>query len=99
MARAAQQREQADRAGGGGAPGSRAHQPTSSLTVALKAMQEAAAKDLASADAQMMQGEAAEAYAARSRTTPTSPPQWTTAAGKPPAPQSLGERLAVLKTR
>ena len=69
---------------------------TSSLTVALKAMQDAAQKDLVSADAQMSKAKLLR---------PTRPEQddpniaaaLATAAGKPPAPQSLSERLAALK--
>jgi hypothetical protein len=71
---------------------------TSSVTVALKAMQEAAARDLASADAAM-----AKAKLLR----PTRPEQedpniaaaMAAAAGKAPAPQNLSERLAALKTK
>src|SRR5262249_54255057 len=53
MARAAQQREQADRQAEAARRAAGLASQTSSLTVALKAMQDAAAKDLASADAQM----------------------------------------------
>ncbi|HEY2541161.1 MAG TPA: hypothetical protein VGI28_16955 [Stellaceae bacterium] len=57
MARAAQQREQADRQADRQAEAARRAaglaSQTSSLTVALKAVQDAASKDLASADAQM----------------------------------------------
>ena len=61
-------------------------------------MQDAAAKDLASADAQMSKARLLR---------PTRPEQddpniaaaMNAAAGKPPAPQSLRERLAALKAR
>ena len=53
MARAAQQSEQADRQAEAARRAAGLASQTSSLTVALKAMQDAAAKDLASADAQM----------------------------------------------
>jgi chromosome segregation ATPase len=96
MARAAQQREQADRQAEAARRAAGLTSQTSSLTVALKAMQEAAAKDLASADAQMSKARLLR---------PTRPEQddpniaaaMATAAGKPPAPQSLSERLAALK--
>jgi chromosome segregation ATPase len=96
MGRAAQQREQADRQAEAARRAAGLASQTSSLTVALKAMQDAASKDLASADAQMSKAKLLR---------PTRPEQddpniaaaLATAAGKPPAPQSLSERLAVLK--
>ena len=96
MARASQQREQADRQAEAARRAAGLASQTSSLTVALKAMQDAASKDLASADAQMSKAKLLR---------PTRPEQddpniaaaLATAAGKPPAPQSLSERLAVLK--
>jgi chromosome segregation ATPase len=98
MARAAQQREQADRQAESARRAAGLASQTSSLTVALKAMQEAAAKDLASADAQMSKARLLR---------PTRPEQddpniaaaLAAAAGKPTAPQSLSERLAALKAR
>jgi len=71
---------------------------TSSMTVALKALHEAAAKDLASADA---------ATAKAKLLRPTQPehddPNIAAAlaavSGKSPAPQSLSDRLAALKAR
>jgi len=98
MARAAQQREQADRLAEAARRAAGLASQTSSLTVALKAMQDAAAKDLASADAQMSKARLLR---------PTKPEQddpniaaaMNAAAGKPPAPQSLSERLAALKAR
>ena len=85
-------------AGRGGTACGGLTQPTSGLTVALKAMQEAAQRDLASADAAM-----AKAKLLR----PTRPEQddpniaaaLEAAAGKSPAPQGLSERLAALRTR
>jgi chromosome segregation ATPase len=96
MARAAQQREQADRQAEAARRAAGLTSQTSSLTVALKAMQDAAAKDLASADAQMSKARLLR---------PTRPEEddpniaaaLATAAGKPTAPQSLSERLAALK--
>jgi hypothetical protein len=68
------------------------------MTVALKAMHDAAAQDLASADAA-----AAKAKLLR----PTQPEQddpniaaaLAAASGAPPAPQNLSDRLAALKAR
>ena len=96
MARAAQQREQADRQAETARRAAGLASTTISLTVALKAMQDAAQKDLASADAKMSKAKLLR---------PTRPEQddpniaaaLATAAGKPPAPQSLSERLAALK--
>jgi len=96
MARASQQREQADRQAEAARRAAGLASTTSSLTVALKAMQDAAQKDLVSADAQMSKAKLLR---------PTRPEQddpniaaaLATAAGKPPAPQSLSERLAALK--
>jgi chromosome segregation ATPase len=96
MARAAQQREQADRQAESARRAAGLASQTSSLTVALKAMQDAAQKDLASADAQMSKARLLR---------PTRPEQddpniaaaLRAASGKPPAPQSLSERLAALK--
>jgi hypothetical protein len=73
-------------------------QTTNSLNVALKAMQEAAEKDLM----------AAEAAGAKTRLLqPTQPEEddpnivaaLAAASGASPVPQSLSERLAVLKAR
>jgi chromosome segregation ATPase len=96
MARASQQREQADRQAETARRAAGLASTTSSLTVALKAMQDAAQKDLVSADAQMSKAKLLR---------PTRPEQddpniaaaLATAAGKPPAPQSLSERLEALK--
>jgi len=96
MGRAAQQREQADRQAEAARRAAGLASQTSSLTVALKAMQDAAAKDLASADAQMSKARLLR---------PTRPEQddpniaaaLAVADGKPAAPQSLNERLAALK--
>jgi hypothetical protein len=98
MARAAQQREQADRQADAARRAAGLASQTSGLTVALKAMQDAASKDLASADAQMSKARLLR---------PTRPEQddpniaaaLAVAAGKPPAPRSLSERLAALKAQ
>src|SRR5215472_14843101 len=96
MARASQQREQADRQAEAARRAAGLASQTSSLTVALKAMQDAAQKDLASADAQMSKARLLR---------PTRPEQddpniaaaMAAASGKPPVPQSLTDRLAALK--
>jgi len=91
MARAEQQAEAARRAAG-------LTSATSSMTVALKAMHEAASRDLASADA---------ATAKAKLLRPTQPEQddpniasaIAAVSGKPAAPQSLSDRLTALKAR
>ena len=98
MGRAAQQREQADRQAEAARRAAGLASQTSGLTVAHKAMQDAASKDLASADAQMSKARLLR---------PTRPEQddpniaaaLAVAAGKAPAPQSLSERLAALKAQ
>ena len=98
MARAGQQREQADRQADAARRAAGLASTTSGLTVALKAMQDAAAKDSASADAQMQKARLLR---------PTRPEQddpniaaaMAAASGKPAAPQSLAERLAMLKAK
>src|SRR6516164_7680780 len=98
MARAAQQREQADRQADAARRAAGLASQTSSLTVALKAMQDAAQKDLASADAQMSKARLLR---------PTRPEQddpniaaaLAAASGKPPVPTSLTDRLSALKAR
>ncbi len=98
MGRAAQQREMADRQADSARRAAGLATTTSSLTVALKAMQDAASKDLASADAQMTKVKLLR---------PTRPEQddpniaaaMNAAAGKPAAPQTLSERLAALQAK
>ena len=98
MARAGQQRVSAERQAEVARQAAGLTRATSSVTVALKAMQEAAARDLASVDAAM-----AKAKLLR----PTRPEQedpniaaaMAAAAGKSPAPQGLSERLAALKAK
>jgi hypothetical protein len=98
MARAGQQRQVAEQQAEAARRAAGLTRSTSSVTVALQAMQEAAQRDLASADAA-----AAKARLLR----PTRPEQddpniaaaMAAASGKPPAPQNLGERLAALKAR
>ena len=98
MARASQQREQADRQAEAARRAAGLASQTSSLTVALKAMQDAAQKDLASADAQMSKARLLR---------PTRPEEddpniaaaLRAASGKPPVPTSLTDRLAALKAR
>ena len=98
MARAGQQREMAEQQAEAARRAAGLTSATSSMTVALKAMHDAAARDLASADAA-----AAKAKLLR----PTQPEHddpniaaaLAAAAGKPAAPQSLGDRLTALKAR
>ena len=98
MARAAQQREQADRQAEAARRAAGLASQTSSLTVALKAMQDAAQKDLGSADAQMSKARLLR---------PTRPEEddpniaaaLRAASGQPPVPTSLTDRLAALKAR
>lgn len=98
MARAAQQRTQAERQAEAARQAAGLTSTTSSLTTALKAMQEAAARDLATADAQ-----AAKARMLRPSTPEQDDPNiaaaLAAAAGKAAAPQTLSERLAALKTK
>jgi chromosome segregation ATPase len=98
MARAGQQRTVAEQQAEAARRAAGLTSATSSMTVALKAMHEAAARDLASADA---------ATAKAKLLRPTQPehddPNIAAAlaavSGKPSAPQSLTDRLAALKTQ
>ncbi len=98
MGRAAQQREQAERQSEAARRAAGLASTTSGLTVALKAMQDSAAKDLASADAAMSKAKLLK---------PTKPEQddpniaaaMAAAAGKPAAPQNLDDRLAALRAQ
>ena len=98
MARAGQQRTVAEQQAEAARRAAGLTSATSSMTVALKAMHEAAARDLASADA---------ATAKAKLLRPTQPehdnPNIAAAlaavSGKSAAPQSLGDRLAALKAR
>jgi chromosome segregation ATPase len=98
MARAGQQRQVAEQQAEAARRAAGLTSATSSMTVALKAMHEAANKDLASADAAM-----AKAKLLR----PTRPEEddpniaaaLAAAAGRSPAPQSLSDRLAALRAR
>lgn len=98
MARAAQQRQTAEQQAEAARRAAGLAQTTSSLTVALKTMQDVASKDLASADAAM----------AKARLlTPGKPEEddadiaaaLAAASGKAPAPTSLTDRLAALKAK
>jgi DNA repair exonuclease SbcCD ATPase subunit len=98
MGRAAQRREMAERQAEAARQAAGLSQTTSSLNTALKAMQDAAAKDLM----------AAEAAGAKARLlTPTRPEQddpniaaaLVAASGTTPPPRTLSERLAALKAR
>jgi chromosome segregation ATPase len=98
MARAGQQRQVAEQQAEAARRAAGLTSATSSMTVALKAMHEAAARDLASADA---------ATAKAKLLRPTQPEQedpniaaaLAVAAGRSPAPQSLSDRLAALRAR
>jgi chromosome segregation ATPase len=98
MGRATQRREMAERQAEAARQSAGLSHTTSSLNTALKAMQDAAAKDLM----------AAEAAGAKARLLqPTKPEQddpnivaaLATASGASPLPQSLSDRLATLKAR
>ncbi len=98
MNRAELQREQAERQAEGARRAAGLASTTSSLTVALKAMQDAAAKDLASADA-------ASSKARMLR--PSKPEQddpniaaaMAVSQGKPAMPQTLSDRLSALRAK
>ena len=96
MTRAEQQRQTAEQQAEAARRAAGLSSAASSLSVALKAMQDSAAKDLANADV---------ALAKAKLLRPTAPEQddpniaraMDAAAGKSPAPQSLTDRLAALK--
>ena len=98
MGRAEQQREQAERQAEGARRAAGLASTTSSLTVALKAMQDTAARDLASADAAMSKARLLK---------PTKPEEddpniaaaMATAQGRPAVPQNLDQRLAALRVQ
>ena len=98
MARAGQRREMAERQAEAARRAAGLTGATSSMTVALKAMNEAAARDLASADAA-----AAKAKLLRPTQPEHDDPNIAAAlamvSGKPAAPQSLSDRLAALRSR
>ena len=98
MGRAAQQREMAERQAEAARKAAGLSTTASSLNVALKAMQDTSARDLANAEAANMKAKLLR---------PTAPEQedaniaqaMQIASGKGPAPTSLSERLAALKAR
>jgi hypothetical protein len=98
MGRAAQQREQAERQAEAARRSAGLASTTSSLTVALKAMQDNASKDLASADAAMSKARLLR---------PTKPEEddpniaaaMASAQGQPAASRNLEERLAALRAK
>jgi chromosome segregation ATPase len=96
MGRAAQQREQAERQAEAARRAAGLASTTSSLTVALKAMQEAASKDLVEADAKMSKARLLRPTAPE-QDDPNIAAALAQAAGKPTGPQTLSERLAALK--
>jgi chromosome segregation ATPase len=98
LGRADQQRQMAERQAEGARQAAGLTSASSSLTVALKAMQDAAAKDLASA----------EAASAKAKLLKPSKPEeedpniaaaLATASGAGHPPASIGDRLAALKAR
>lgn len=98
MARAGQQRQMAEQQAEAARRAAGLTTSTSSLNVALKAMQDAAAHDLAQAEADAMKTKLLK---------PTQPEQedphiaraMQIASGQPAAPTSLSERLAAVRTR
>ncbi|MBN9511570.1 MAG: hypothetical protein J0I21_20980 [Alphaproteobacteria bacterium] len=98
MARAGQQRQTAEQQAEAARRAAGLTSATSSLTVALKSMQDAATRDLASADAAAMKAKMLK---------PTRPEQddpnivqaLQVASGKPAPPQSLTDRLAALRAQ
>jgi chromosome segregation ATPase len=98
MGRAAQQRDQAERQAEAARRTAGLASTTSSLTVALKAMQDTASKDLASADAAMSKARLLR---------PTKPEEddpniaaaMAITQGQPAVPQNLDERLAALRIK
>ena len=98
MARAGQQRQMAEQQADAARRAAGLSTTTSGLNVALKSMQDAAARDLANAEAANMkakllkptQPEKEDANIARAMQA---------AAGKPAAPSTLSDRLAALRTR
>jgi chromosome segregation ATPase len=96
MGRAAQQRELADRQAEAARRAAGLASSTSGLTVALKAMQDAAAKDLVSADAQMSKAKLLRPTAPE-QDDPNIAAALAQVSGKPLLPAGLNERLAALK--
>jgi hypothetical protein len=98
MARAGQQRQMAEQQADAARRAAGLSTTTSSLNVALKAMQDSTARDLANAEAANMKAKLLR---------PTQPEQddaniaraMDVAAGKPAAPTSLSDRLTALRTR
>ena len=98
MARAGQQRQMAEQQADGARRAAGLGTTTSSLNVALKSMQDAAARDLANAEAANMKAKLLR---------PTQPEQedaniaraMQLASGKPEAPTNLADRLAALRAR
>jgi chromosome segregation ATPase len=96
MGRAAQQRQQADRQAEAARRAAGLASTTSGLTVALKAMQDAAANDLVSADVQMSKARMLRPTAPE-QDDPNIAAALAQAAGKPAGAQSLNDRLTALK--
>jgi chromosome segregation ATPase len=98
MGRASQQRQMAEQQAEAARRAAGLSTTTSSLNVALKAMQDSVARDLGNAEAANMKAKLL---------TPTQPEQedpniaraMQIASGKPPAPTNLTDRLAALRAR
>jgi chromosome segregation ATPase len=98
MSRAAQQRQTAEQQAEAARRAAGLTQTTSGLTVALKAMQEAAARDQASADAAMMKAKMLRPTKPEEQ-DPNIASALALASGRAPAPTNLNDRLAVLRQR
>jgi chromosome segregation ATPase len=98
MTRAGKQREFAEQQAEGARRAAGLTAATSSLTVALKAMQDATARDLASADAAAAKAKLLKPSRPE-REDPNIARAMDQAAGKPVGPQSLNDRLAALRAR
>jgi len=98
MARAAQQRDMAQSQAEAARRAAGLTQTTSSLNVALKAMQDSAARDLATADAAAAKARLL-APTAPEKDDPNIVAALAAASGQAPAPTTLSDRLAALKAR
>ena len=98
MGRAAQQRQMAEQQADAARRAAGLSTTTSSLNVALKAMQDTAARDLANAEAANMKADLLRPSAPEQE-DPNIAQAIQIASGKPAAPTSLTDRLAALKAR
>jgi hypothetical protein len=98
MGRAAQQRQMAEQQAEAARRAAGLSTTTSSLNVALKAMHDAAARDLANAEAANMKSQLLKPSAPEQE-DPNIAQAMQIASGKPAAPVSLSDRLAALRAR